>query len=614
MKKSLQTMGNTVRTAYRFSKTAVVLTVIASILEVLKPYVTIILLATIVDGLASKLGLEHILAAAVIGVAVLFLLNITKGYVKHKSSVHVDLGVRNFEMAMSFKTLTMDYELLESPKVNDIRERIRTDHQWGAGFYSVFEVLSGLLDSFFGLIAGFVVLFPLFRTGDFFTHWSTPVYFMMLLGVSVVCAVIEARFVSRKTFGLLDESSKTRSYAGYFMWGGGGYRIGKDVRIYDAAPMIKTYMSDVDEWRRSWLGRLTRINLLGGFTGGLSTGILQGGAYLFVVLRAITGALTVGDVVRYATTIYTFAGSLSGFMSALSEFAVTAKRQQSTLEYIDVPDVLYHGTLPVEKRTDHEYEIEFRDVSFKYPGSEVYALKNLSLKLRVGQRLAVVGMNGSGKTTMIKLLCRLYDPTEGVITLNGIDIRKYDYAEYMSLFSVVFQDFKLFSFPLGQNVAAAVEYDREKVFDALEKAGLSGRLSSMPEGLDTPLFSDFAEAGVEVSGGEAQKIALARALYKDAPFIVLDEPTAALDPIAEFEIYSKFNAIIGDKTAIYISHRLSSCRFCDDIAVFHEGRLIQRGSHEELLRGEGGKYAELWNAQAQYYAEQGGGRKQAAWA
>jgi ATP-binding cassette subfamily B protein len=172
----------------------------------------------------------------------------------------------------------------------------------------------------------------------------------------------------------------------------------------------------------------------------------------------------------------------------------------------------------------------------------------------------------------------------------------------MSIFSVVFQDFKLFSFTLGQNVATSADINEEQAAKCLTMAGLDERFEKMPKGLATSLYKDFEEDGVEISGGEAQKIALARALYKDAPFIVLDEPTAALDPIAEFEIYSKFNEIVGDKTAIYISHRLSSCRFCDDIAVFHEGELIQRGSHDNLIADERGKYHELWNAQAQYYS------------
>ena len=272
-------------------------------------------------------------------------------------------------------------------------------------------------------------------------------------------------------------------------------------------------------------------------------------------------------------------------------------------DFIETPSHMVQGTLPVEKRDDREYEVEFRDVSFKYPNTDFWALRHVNFKFKIGERLAVVGMNGSGKTTMIKLMCRLYDPTEGQILLNGIDIRKYDYKEYHSIFSVVFQDFNLFAFTLGQNVAASTDYDEEKVRQSLMEANFGERLDKLEKGTETYLYRNFEKDGVEISGGEAQKIALARALYKNAPFIILDEPTAALDPIAEAEVYSNFNSIVGDKTAIYISHRLSSCRFCDRIAVFDSGSVVQFGTHDELVADENGKYHELWHAQAQYYTE-----------
>ena len=270
-------------------------------------------------------------------------------------------------------------------------------------------------------------------------------------------------------------------------------------------------------------------------------------------------------------------------------------------EFLDIPNQMYQGSLTTEKRSDRQYEVEFRDVSFQYPGSSVWALRHVNMKFKVGERMAVVGENGSGKTTFIKLLCRLYDPQEGAILLNGIDIRKYNYRDYMNLFSVVFQDFQLLAQPLGANVAGAQIYDRPKVQQALVDAGFGDRLAKMSQGLDTMLYKEFAADGVDVSGGEAQKIAIARALYKNAPFIILDEPTAALDPIAEAEIYAKFNDIAGDKTAVYISHRLSSCKFCDEITVFDHGQVIQQGTHDALLADEGGKYYALWMAQAQYY-------------
>ena len=265
---------------------------------------------------------------------------------------------------------------------------------------------------------------------------------------------------------------------------------------------------------------------------------------------------------------------------------------------------MYQGDMKVTSLDNGTHEIEFKDVSFRYPGCEQYTLRHINLKFQVGKRLAVVGQNGSGKTTFIKLLCRLYDPTEGVILLNGVDIRQYRYEEYLSIFSVVFQDFTLTDFTLGQNVASGEKYDKARVEECLKKAGLEERLKNLPLGTETYLSKTFSKEGVDMSGGEKQKIALARTLYKNAPFIILDEPTAALDPIAEAEIYSKFNEIIEDKTAIYISHRLSSCRFCDEICVFDKGTVVQQGSHEGLLAVENGKYHELWTAQAQYYTSE----------
>ena len=343
-----------------------------------------------------------------------------------------------------------------------------------------------------------------------------------------------------------------------------------------------------------------------GICQGLSSAVsalLSGLVYVFVCLKALGGAFGIGAVTQYVGAITALSTNISSLLQTVGHMRTNADFLKKIYEFIDIPNSMYQGSLTTEKRSDRQYEVEFRNVSFKYPGSELYALRNVNMKFKVGKRLAVVGENGSGKTTFIKLLCRLYDPTEGEILLNGIDIRKYNYRDYMDIFSVVFQDFQLISEPLGENVAGSCRYDRDKARKALVSAGFGDRLATLDKGLDTYLYKDMDKNGVDISGGEAQKIAIARALYKDAPFIILDEPTAALDPIAEAEIYSKFNDIAGDKTAIYISHRLSSCKFCDEIAVFHDGGVIQQGSHDSLLSDESGKYYELWNAQAQYYTE-----------
>lgn len=328
---------------------------------------------------------------------------------------------------------------------------------------------------------------------------------------------------------------------------------------------------------------------------------LKFGVYLVLLFAALRGEVSVGSIAQYVSCITLLMAAVSGFVTAIQLTLVNNRYLQRYFAYFDLPNSMYKGSLTVEKRDDNEYFVEFRDVSFRYPHASNWALRHVSLKFRIGEKLAVVGLNGSGKTTFIKLLCRLYDPTEGTILLNGVDIRKYDYDEYMSLFSVVFQDFRLFSVSLGQNVAASTDYDPDRVLDCLRRAGFEKREAAMPQGLDTPLYKDFDKSGVEISGGEAQKIALARALYKDAPFIILDEPTAALDPISEYQVYSRFNSIAGDKTAVYISHRLASCRFCDKIAVFAAGQIVQQGTHEALLADAAGQYYALWNAQAQYY-------------
>lgn len=376
-----------------------------------------------------------------------------------------------------------------------------------------------------------------------------------------------------------------------------------DVRIYRQDELTDAVLSKpgayspgtrIAKWAKGPMGGLNAA-------AGAVSQIFVGAAYLFVCVKAFGGAFGIGSVTQYVASITALSGGIAALMTELGGLSNNVPFLQKLFEFHDTPNEMYQGSLTTEKCSDKKYDVEFCDVSFKYPGSEDYALRHVSLKFTVGERLAVVGVNGSGKTTFIKLLCRLYDPTDGKILLNGINIRKYDYKEYMSIFSVVFQDFQLLSVPLGQNVAVKMSYDEKQARACLEGAGFGERLSEWPKGLETYLYKHLDEYGVDISGGEAQKIALARTLYKDASFIILDEPTAALDPIAEFEVYSRMNEIVGGKTAVFISHRLSSCRFCENIAVFHEGEIVQRGSHDELVADETGKYFELWNAQAQYY-------------
>lgn len=327
--------------------------------------------------------------------------------------------------------------------------------------------------------------------------------------------------------------------------------------------------------------------------------LLAGYIYIYVSVMAMSGSISTGDVLMYAGAIITM---MTGVQEAISEYnAIAYNNEYLKLyeEFIKRPNMHYDGTFPIEKRDDKRYELSFYNVSFKYPGSDKYILKDINMTFNIGEKLALVGLNGAGKTTLIKLLLRLYEPTEGEIRLNGIDIGKYDYDEYVQIFSVVFQDFGIFDFPLDENIAASEDVDSARVKKVIDQVGLTELVNSLPDKERTLLYHENGD-GVALSGGEAQKVAIARALYKDAPFVILDEPTAALDPIAEAEIYENFDTLVGDKTAIYISHRMSSCKFCDRIVVINNGRIEEEGSHDTLME-KNELYAKMYNTQANYY-------------
>ena len=506
----------------------------------------------------------------------------------------------------SNKMLTMDYADVEDPQLQQAYSLINQHHNgMGFGLATLIRTYESLIGGIIrvGLSVAFaftLFIYPVPESSPL-AFLDSPLIIVAVLLV-IVCNVLLGPLISVKGgmawVKATDINNRSNRFFGFYCFNMiTGTDRAKDMRIYDQQTMIdKTVQQGFDV--PAWMNIARHVDnhdtvnaIITQFTSGI--------IYLFVALKAFAGAFPVGNIVQYAGAILQFGEGFGSLIMAVGQLVNNNPYLEKVLDFLDTPSKMHKGTRPVDA---NNYEIEFKNVSFKYPSSEKYALKNLSMKLNIGQRLAVVGMNGSGKTTMIKLLCRLYDPTEGEITLNGINIMEYDYDQYLAIFGVVFQDFELLPFTLGQNVAASVEFDETSVLKNLELAGFNNKLEKMPNGLNTYLYKNFEEEGIEVSGGEAQKIALARAMYKNAPFIILDEPTAALDPIAEYEIYSTFNEIVGDKTAVYISHRLSSCKFCDDIVVFHEGELVQRGNHDTLVESQKGKYRELWDAQAQYYS------------
>ena len=380
------------------------------------------------------------------------------------------------------------------------------------------------------------------------------------------------------------------------------YKISKDIRLFHIDKLLSNKIDDTCyRFGKSYSNLEKKAGKMTA-NGGILQNIVLYTAYAVIGIKAILGLISVGNVLLLVSVVTTFNTAIVQIVNNISSAGHQTKYLVLYKQYLETETKLYKGTLPIEKRDDGDYSFEFKNVSFHYPNNNEMILKNVSWKIQTGQKLAIVGPNGAGKTTFIKLLCRLYDPTEVEILLNGINIKKYNYKEYVDLMSIVFQDFKLFSTTIRENVQAGREGFDNQILKYLDQAGISERINKMPEGIDTYLYTNFGEQGVEFSGGEAQKIAIARALYKNAPLVILDEPTSALDPISEYEIYTKFDTLVENKTAIYISHRMSSCRFCDNIIVFDKGKIIQAGNHDTLISDLGGLYYNMWSAQAQYYS------------
>lgn len=502
------------------------------------------------------------------------------------------------------KSFRMEYEEFEKTETMDAIRRVRSGEQSTGGIEAQIQSIYTLTEKIISTLIAFgfvVILFSQTKvvTGSFFTSiWSNLLMLLMYI-LLLVLGVMLLKRSYQKFYEYSKKNEHLNALGQYMISLMNNYQYGKEIRIFALQKLIEGYYDDMVKRMKGFYlnwgikeGTLSAIIL---FLTQLASGIL----YIIIGARAIYGAIPVGDVLMYAGAVLLFTNSMQEALIDYNSFHYRSEYLSTYEEFIKKPNIHYTGTLPVEKRTDGMYEFTFEHVSFQYPGTQDIILKDVSLNFKIGSKCAIVGRNGAGKTTLIKLLCRLYDPTEGRILLNGIDIRYYDYSEYSSLFSVVFQDFKLLALPLAYNVSCAEEVEEERMWKILEQTGMKERVERMPNKLYTLLYKNNGD-GVELSGGEAQKLAIARALYKDAPFVILDEPTAALDPIAEAEVYQNFNDMIQGKTAVYISHRMSSCKFCDDIIVLDSGRIAEQGNHNKLLKKEG-IYASLYNAQAQYY-------------
>lgn len=585
------------------------LSIIIAVSMSISPFINIWFVSKIVDLLSVGQVQSKLIFYVIIVVSINFILFFINNYL---SDIYHMLRSQMYfkeQKKIATKLFSTEYKTLEN---SDFKELIHKHSEAQKRVYSSFVQLSWMLRDFISglltLIISIIIIFPLIKVGltttgtSFFEKPDFLISIFLAILIMVVIILIISVRMNKAWFVAADEYSKLDRIFYYFLNMFSDYKTGKEIRLYKEQNLIEhiatnKILIEGEKILRKASYRTAKSSSIIALLGAT----LGFGIYLFIGVKGLYGLFSIGSMVLYCGVFIQILSSVTKMTTTFGKTEEILPLCKYYFDIISTEDDLIYGN----KNEDfsENISIEFKHVYFKYPNASEYVLKDVNIKINDKEHIAIVGQNGSGKTTFIKVLCRLYDVTSGEILINGFNIKDYSKESLMKLYSVVFQDFKIFSFSVFQNLSASNSYDYEKMKQALDKANIIDRVMKMPSKEKTFLYKDLEKDGIEISGGEAQKLAFARALYKDAPIVVLDEPTAALDPIAESEIYNNFNSFVKNKTAIYISHRLSSCAFCDNIIVFDKGEIVEYGNHNELIELKN-LYFSLWNAQAKYYTEE----------
>ena len=593
----------------RVSKLIIPSAILSSFFTAVIPYISLFFSARIIDGLLSKTSYD------ILYNDVLLLIGITLGcgilgaaFTKLRTfladKAHYLLG-----LDIARKSLYLDFENFEDPNTQQMRKKAEAGSNFNGGISGMIESIStGIIRGLFTIIFSIggissLILAKTPQESELAT-FTNSVWFLVTLIVLIVIPIIVGMSFTVKSAKvqqtIFDEIVFINRTGDYFDRELSDYENGKLFRMYQMQDFLinitKGYVAkSLDLMRRVYKAIYTYVG-----TSQIVSILATAFLYCLVISKAYVGAITIGSILMYVGYLQKMLDSLTNSVNQLVSANIVVDYLKHYYDFLAIKSSDTGDKMAISD----DFEIVFENVSFKYPNSDNYSLRNINCTIRKNEKLAIVGQNGTGKTTFIKLLCNLYKPTKGRILLNGVDINTIDKQNYADLISVVFQDFNLFATSLAQNVAADTSVDYDRLYTSLEIVGISERVAKMDNKEETMLTRYLDDSGVELSGGEAQKIAIARAWYKDSPLIILDEPTAALDPLSEFEIYNNFNDIVKDKSAIYISHRMSSCRFCERIIVFDDGTIVQQGNHDSLMKDKKGIYFQLFNAQAQYYIDE----------
>lgn len=564
-------------------------TIFMTILEVLLSFVSLYLTKITIQTVTEGDSWQTLLGI-VLGVSSFFLVvKIFDTILDNYIGWRYNYVSNKLYMGLVNKKLTMNFRLLEHPDTLDIANRAQT----AAG-----SSLQGMLSSAITLI---IRLAKILTSAALISLLNpiVAVIFAILIFLHYLLISATKKADKKLTWDVMAPKWRKISYIDNTV---SNFAFGKDIRLYGMHDWLADKQREINneahgiicESKNRWI-RCNSLNQV--------IQMVQDAAlYVWLIYEVVNNGMSVADYTFFVGVAATFSGNMRSLLDSLSDLRVLNMQVNDYRTFMEIEDDK-DGGKPLPEGTD--YVIRFEDVSFCYPGQEINALEHVNLEITPRQRLAVVGMNGAGKTTLIKLLMRLYTPSSGRITLNGIDIKEFDRRKYFELFAPVFQNIESYAFSMAENVSFENDMtgDKERIADSLKTAGLWDKIQSLPHKLATPMLKIFSEEGVDFSGGEKQKLAIARAIYKNSPVLILDEPTAALDPIAEQNVYQEFDKMAKGKTTIFISHRLASTRFCDKIALFDGGRMLEYGNHDELMKVNG-KYAYAFNLQAHYYTQE----------
>lgn len=459
------------------------------------------------------------------------------------------------------------------------------------------EAVWGTLTSLLQNLLGFGIYVFMLSSLD-------PLMLLVILATALIGYFI-GKYINGYGYRHREEEAEYQKTMSYIDDRARDYAAAKDIRLFGLRPWFEEIYEKALNAYAAFHKRSARVYIWGNIADLVLAFIRNGAAYAYLIARVLNDGLDASQFLLYFSAVGGFSGWVSGLLGGFSALHRQSLDLSTVRECLEYPEPFrFEGGEPLLPECGKTYEIRLEDVTFRYPGTEKNIFSHLNLTLKPGEKLAVVGLNGAGKTTLVKLICGFYDPTEGRVLLNGRDIRAYNRRDYYLLFSAVFQSFSLLAGTIAANIAQNEDdIDMKRVEECAEKAGLREKIDSLPQKYETHLYREIYEDATMLSGGETQRLMLARALYKDAPVILLDEPTAALDPVAESDVYSRYNEMTDERSAVYISHRLASTRFCDRILFIEDGGIAEEGTHESLLR-HGGRYAELFEIQSRYYREE----------